>query len=125
MPHRRAYDAAVLVDRLSLTPDELRDATGWEIKPEGACKGSACVPLPGLTIGPGGNLDVREFAQHMRMPIAVDEPHGLWALGPPSGGHVLSTAQLPELALPDFDGRPFDIAGLRGRKVLLLAWASW
>jgi hypothetical protein len=27
--------------------------------------------------------------------------------------------------LPDFDGKPFDVASLRGRKVLLLAWASW
>ena len=83
------------------------------------------MPLPELHVGPDGRLDVREFAHQMRMPIAADEPHGLWALGPPSGDHVLLSAQMPDLVLPDFDGHPFDLASLRGRKVLLLAWASW
>jgi hypothetical protein len=27
--------------------------------------------------------------------------------------------------LPDFEGNAFDVASLRGRKVLLVAWASW
>jgi hypothetical protein len=115
----------VLLDRLDVTPDQLRNATGWEIKPEGACRGERCVPLPGLSLTADGSLDVREFAAHMRMPIAADEAHGLWALGPPSGGHVLESAHLPELVLPDFDGSAFDVGSLRGRKVLLLAWASW
>jgi hypothetical protein len=115
----------VLLDRLTVAPADLHHATGWEIKPEGACKGSQCVPLPGFTAGPGGEVDVREFAAHMRMPIAADDTHGLWALGPPSGGHVLGTADFPELVLAGFDGAAFDVGALRGRKVLLLAWASW
>ena len=115
----------VVLDRLRVTPAELHRATGWEIKPEGACKGPQCVPLTGLTTAPDGTVDVLELAALMRMPIAVDDKHGLWALGPVSGGHVLDSATMPELALSDFDGQPFDVAGLRGRKVLLLASASW
>jgi hypothetical protein len=115
----------VLFDRVDVTPDALHVATGWEITPEGACKGAECVPTPGLTVGADGRLDVREFAKHMGMPIAADDHHGLWALGPSSGGHVLESAVLPELVLEDFDGNAFDVAILRGRKVLLLAWASW
>jgi len=38
---------------------------------------------------------------------------------------VLDDAVLPEIVLADFEGGSFDLAGLRGRKVLLLAWASW
>jgi hypothetical protein len=124
-PHPRPYDATVLLDRVALTPEELRDATGWEVRPEGACRGTQCVPLAGLTVGPDGTLDVRAFASQMAMPVAEDRAHGLVALGPPVGGHVLEDAQLPEIVLPGFDGVPFDVGVLRGRKVLLLAWASW
>jgi hypothetical protein len=115
----------VLLERLDLTAEDLRRATGWEIKPEGACKGETCVPLPGFEGRSDGTIDVRRFAAAMDMPLVSDETHGLWALGPRGGGRVLDDAVLPELALPDFDGGTFEVAGLRGRKVVLLAWASW
>ena len=115
----------MLLDRLDLTPETLHRATGWEIKPEGACKDDRCVPLGGLAAGADGTIDVRAFAERMGMPVAHDEKHGVWALGPPAGGSVLESAVLPEIVLPDFQGNAFDVASLRGRKVLLLAWASW
>jgi hypothetical protein len=54
-----------------------------------------------------------------------DERHGLFALGAEYGGHALTSAAAPDLALPDVDGRMVSLASLRGRKVLLVAWASW
>jgi hypothetical protein len=66
------------------------------------------------------------IAERLGMPIAHDERHGLWALGPRSGDRrVLESARMPELVLRDFHGAVFDLASLRGRKVVLLAWASW
>jgi hypothetical protein len=115
----------VLLDRLSLRPDDLHAATGWEIKPEGACKDDECVPLTGVHTAPDGTIDVRAFAERMGMPLAVDEQHGVYALGPRAGGNVLASVDLPELVLEDFQGNAFDVATLRGRKVLLVAWASW
>jgi peroxiredoxin len=38
---------------------------------------------------------------------------------------VLDGTEMPDLVLEDFDGGAFDFATLRGRKVVLLAWASW
>ena len=35
----------VIVDRIDIGAEEFKEATGWEIKPEGACKGEVCVPL--------------------------------------------------------------------------------
>jgi hypothetical protein len=32
---------------------------------------------------------------------------------------------MPDLVLQDFDGERFDMASRRGRKVILIAWASW
>jgi hypothetical protein len=115
----------VIIDRLDMTAGEFHRLTGWELKPEGACKEERCVPLPAPVQDAGGRLDVAGLADRLGMPMAHDGTHGLWAVGPESGGHVLDSARMPDLALPDFDGQVFDLASLRGRKVLLLAWASW
>ena len=32
-------------ERVRLAPEVLRDATGWELKPEGLCQGDLCVPV--------------------------------------------------------------------------------
>ena len=98
--------------------------TGWDVKPEGLCKGDVCVPAAGAYRG-DGQLDLRLVAERLRMPLVHDEAHGVWALGPESGGRALTSAVAPELTLPDRDGQLFGLSTLRGRKVLLLAWASW
>jgi len=115
----------VIIDRLNMTADEFHRLTGWELKPEGACKDERCVPLAAPVPDAGGRLDVAGLADGLHMPMAHDGTHGLWALGPESGGRFLDSARMPDLALPDFGGQVFDVASLRGRKVLLLAWASW
>jgi len=112
----------MLLERLDVDPHELARRTGWEIKPEGACKADRCVPMPEP---PGAIVDVRVLAERLGMALLHDEQHGIWALGPESGGHTLLSAELPEIELPDRDGRPFSLHSLRGTKVLLVAWASW
>jgi hypothetical protein len=115
----------VLTDRLTLSPDELQQLSGWEIKAEGACKGDVCVPLLSGVEQSDGLVDVAAFAEQLGMPMASDEMHGLWAFGPRTGGRVLQSATFPELALQDFNGHTYDFAGSRGRKVVMIAWASW
>ena len=120
----------MIIDRLDLTGEEFHHLTGWEIKPEGACKDERCVPLSPPVRDVTGPLDVAAVADRLGMPVAPDETHGLWAIGPESGGRVLDSVRMPRVALPSFDGKSFDgqsfdVATLRGRKVLLLAWASW
>jgi hypothetical protein len=112
----------VIVSSLHVDLDEIARATGWEIKPEGACKDVRCVPLPdGAVVD--GKVDMRAFAERLGMGIVDGE--GVWALGPESGGRALGSAELPDIALPDRNGRLFSFRSLRGTKVLLLAWASW
>src|SRR4051812_3281035 len=116
----------VILETLTPTAAEFERATGWEITPEGACKGEVCVPLGGLEPEADGSIDPTAVADRLGMPIAHDDTHGLWALGPRSGDRrALETAQMPELVLPDFAGNDFDLASLRGRRVVLIAWASW
>jgi len=114
------------LDRLDLTADEFEQITGWAIKPEGACREEVCVPLPALEPDADGRIDVTVVADRLGMPVAHDETHGLWALGPRSGDRrVLDSARMPDLALADVDGNTYDLASARGRKVVLVAWASW
>jgi hypothetical protein len=51
----------------------------------------------------------------------------VWALGPESepGGRTLLSAELPDITLPDRDGKDFSLRSLRGTKIFMLAWASW
>ena len=101
--------------------------TGWEIKPQGACKGDVCVPFPDAARTGDGRLDVRTMASVLGMPLVTDDAHGVAALGPETGitGRVLTTARAPDLVLPDMDGNPFRLSTLLGQKVMLIAWASW
>jgi hypothetical protein len=114
----------VIVDRLDVTPEELERQTGWELKPEGLCKDDRCVPLPDGS-GTDGVVDLTVVAERLGMPLVHDERQELWALGPEAGDRVLASAELPPIVLTDVDGRPFDLASLRGEKVLIAAWASW
>jgi hypothetical protein len=115
----------VIVDALEMTPDEFARATGWEIKPEGACKGGRCVALPEGALRSDGRVDGRALAEHIGMPVVAEEAHHVWAIGPLADRRVLYSADLPDIVLPDFDGRPFDLASLRGRKVVIIAWGSY
>lgn len=116
----------MILETLHTTPVEFERRTGWAIKPEGACKGDRCVPLPASLPAEGETpLDVHPLAERLGMPLIHDEASGLWCLGPEAGGRALTSAQAPELALPDLDGREFRLGSLRGLKVLLVAWASW
>ena len=112
----------MILKTLAIDPAELRRRTGWEIQPEGACKGNRCVPLPHFD---GERIDAQLFAERLGMPLIHDEPTGLWCLGPEAGERALETVDVHDLVLPDIHGQDFHLHGLRGRKVLLVAWASW
>ena len=115
----------MIAEELHVPIEQLRRRTGWDLKPVGACKGDACVPLPSGTVAEG-RADLAVVAERLRMPLVHDPEHGVWALGPESfTGRALLTAEAPELVLPDLDGKPFALSSLRGQKVVLTAWASW
>jgi hypothetical protein len=102
---------------------EFEQGTGWALRPEGACRGDVCVPL---TAGPTGtDVEVAALAKELGMPIVRHSPD-LAALGPASlGGRALTSAEAPELVLPDLDGNDFDLRSLRGQKIVLVAWSPY
>lgn len=113
-------------DQLSRLPvADFAAGTGWDPKPEGLCRGEVCVPAPGA-LRDDGTVDVEIAATRLGMPIVRDDVHGLTALGPgTTSGHALSTAVAADPELVDRGGNPFRLSSLHGRKVLLVAWASY
>lgn len=111
---------AVIVDGLDIRPEAFERATGWEIKPEGACKADVCVPLP------AGGFDLSAAADRLGMAVVAEPDEGLWAVGPETlGGRALATADASDFKLPDLDGDIIPISSLRGQKVLVVAWAPY
>jgi peroxiredoxin len=117
----------MILESTTVDPHQFEARTGWAIKPQGACKGDACVPLPGDVRNPDGTLNIEPLAERLGMPLIADAGSGVLVIGPESGitGRALTTAVAPDLELPDLDGRLFRLSSLRGQKVVLACWASW
>ena len=116
----------MITDRLDIDAGAFEAATGWQIKPEGACKGEVCVPLV-QSSRTGGGFDLVATADRLGMAIVVEADAGLWSIGPESfGGRSLFTAEAPELTLPDvITGKDVKLSSFRGKKVVLASWAPY
>lgn len=113
----------MLLRSTTVSRTEFEAGTGWQLKPEGACRGEVCIPLSQPA---GDTIDVARVAKDIGMPLVSEPEHGLWALGPAViNSRALASAQAPELTLPDLDGKPFRLSSLLGQKVLLFAWAPY
>jgi hypothetical protein len=115
----------VLLDSLHVPRSEFESSTGWTLKPQGACRGDVCVPLPPSAVD-DETVDVRAVAERLGMPLVHDADAHLWALGPETlSGHALPSATAAELVLPNVDGQEFRLSSLHGHKVVLVAWAPY
>lgn len=121
-----SVDATVAPDGIRLPPDAVAHALGWEVKPQGLCQGDRCVPLPAAGVTPDG-IDLAVLAQALGRPLAVDVEVRVACVGVAADerARALRSLDAPDFTLPDVDGRPHGLADFRGRKILLLAWASW
>ena len=106
-------------------PDGFAARTGWSLQPQGLCRGEICVPAPGA-LNDDGTLDIDVVATRLGMPMVHDDAHGLYALGPATAtGRALATAVAADPQLVTRAGEPFRLSSLRGRKIVLVAWASY
>ncbi len=114
-------DATIDGDCVSVSPDDFTRATGWELKPEGLCRGEVCVPTHALD--PSSiDLAAAASALHRSFVVSVDGGVAAFAGDPMSIG---MRASIDELELPDLDGNTVRMSDFAGRKRLLIAWASW
>lgn len=114
--------------RLWLSASDFTAVTGWVPKPEGLCQGELCLPQPhgSSWTDADGRVDLAAFADRLRIPLVGDEEHDVWALGRTSTGiDGDGPVEAPDFALPDLDGTVHRLSDYRGKKVFLLAWASY
>ena len=123
-----AHDDGV---RVWLEPDAVRAITGWEVKPEGLCRGDLCVPVRDAAARDDeGRVDLVAASQALHRPVAVARPSGgptVVSIGEAAHERAaaLAEARAPRLRLPDLSGTLVEVPALERRKRVLLAWSSW
>ena len=120
-------------DALWITAADLKRATRFEVKPQGVCRDELCFPLPKarqqefVHKEPHTSwFNLTAFAALVRQPVAHDEALATWYFGLRSDQRqALSSLEAPDFTLPDINGKLHSLSDFRGKKVLLVTWASW
>ncbi len=120
-------------DTLWIRADELKAATGFDLKKSGACYDplNICIPLleDGFTQMEEGNqwLNVTKLSKRLEQACVVNEDKTVWSLGliPEVRKAMLATAIAPDFEIEDINGDTFRLSDLRGKKVLIVTWATW
>jgi AhpC/TSA family len=121
-------------DDLWVTLADLKRATQFELKPQGVCRDELCFPIPkarrSAFLSKQGSItwfNLSEFARLLRQPVAFDTEQAVWYFGPRSDvqNSYVNSLIAPDFTLPDMNGKQHSLSNFRGKKVLLLTWASW
>jgi len=115
-------------ERVRLEPAALKDALGWEVHHGLLCSDAVCIPLADeAALVSGSGIDLEGFARALDRALAVDVAERAAFLGGSARARAqaLASQQAPDFTLPDLDGRPHSLGQHRGKKILLVAWASW
>jgi hypothetical protein len=119
---------------LWITTNDLQRATRFVIKPQGVCRDELCFPLPKnrkaefvTKKGATTWFNLSEFARLIKQPVAADANNGVWFFGPreQEQNRYLASLEAPDFTLTDLYGKLHSLKDFRGKKVLLVTWASW
>lgn len=116
-----------------ITTADLKRATRFEVKPQGVCRDELCFPLPKAKHEAFIHKDtgttwfnMTAFADLVHQPVAHDAALATWYFGLRSDQRQqLSSLQAPDFTLPDLQGKLHRLSDFRGKKILLVTWASW
>jgi len=113
---------------LRLSTGPALSALGWTQKPEGLCQGDVCIPIasrPDLISAKG--IDLIGLGEVLGRPVAVDAAEAVVSIGAETHAHgaELASGVAPDFTLPDLTGKAYSLSSFKGKKVLLIAYASW
>lgn len=113
-------------DALWVRKRDLPSINEFEVKPQGACRADLCIPIPKDMVR-GEYFCLTAFAKKIGQPVVADLDAQVWSFGDIQSlrGSFLEGRMAPDFVVPDRAGRPVHLASLRGKKVLVVTWASW
>jgi hypothetical protein len=78
-------------------------------------------------VGEAEGAALAKQAETSGRPVAVDldERAAYFGISAAERAKALGSLEAPDFTLPDLDGRPHSLSAQRGKKVLLVAYASW
>ena len=124
-------DRAIALDKVRADAGELWVRRGdlprineFELKPQGACRADICIPVA-KDLRSGDWFHLTGFARRIRQPFVTDS--GVWSFGeiPTVSQSFLRSRVAPDFAVPNRKGRTVHLSDFRGKKVLIVTWASW
>src|SRR5262245_8461496 len=124
--------ATLNTDDMWVTLADLKLATGFVIKPQGVCRDELCFPIPkarrSAFLSKQGSItwfNLSEFARLLHQPVAREKEAWYFGPRPDAQNAFISSLIAPDFKLPDMNGHEHSVSDFRGKKVLLLTWASW
>jgi hypothetical protein len=130
-------DKAVTLRAIGRDPKQPKDAlwvrkrdlpaiNEFELKPQGACRADLCVPIAKEMLR-GDYFDLTAFARKIGQSVVADVDAQVWSFGEIQSlrGSFLEGRMAPDFVVPDRAGSPVHLSRLRGKKVLVVTWASW
>ena len=122
---------------LWLSLKDVTRVTKFVLKPQGMCRDTLCYPIPKArskeflfnTVKPKPTtwFNMSEFARLIHHPVAYDDAQSVWYFGamPEQQNGYISSLIAPDFRLPDTKFQMHSLSDFRGKKVLLITWASW
>jgi len=107
---------------------DVKEVLGWELKNEGLCKETTCVPVPAdLASGSSEFVDLLTLTEALGFSTVLDIEAGFLAIDSFSSlrHSALSERKAPDIELPDIDGTIRPLSEWSGKKKLLVAFSSW
>jgi hypothetical protein len=111
-------------DSLWVQSKDLPRINEFEVKPQGACRADVCIPLA-KNLKSGEWFNLTGFANKIGETVVKDE--NVYSFGeiPVLRGSFYNSRIAPDFAVPDRQGRVVHLSDFRGKKALILTWASW
>ncbi len=126
-------ERSVTLDRIQPDPKDLwvrkadlKKINDFEVKPQGACRDDVCIPIS-KDLAKGDWFNLTGFARKIGEAVVADSDTRVWSFGeiPALRGGFLNSRVAPDFAVADRKGRIVHLNDFRGKKVLVVTWASW
>lgn len=119
-----ALDTTRVLDDLWVKQKDLPRINQFEVKPQGACRADVCIPLS-KTLKNGDWFNLTGFAHKIGETVVKEKDVYSFGEIPVLRGGFYNSRIAPDFAVPDRSGKLIHLSDFRGKKTLVITWASW